>query len=146
MGANLNLLTLIQLLYTFHCKEHIYTLYTNCWCIKQTCIGTNTECDISPLIHATVFQTLWAVKCSVESAAAVCGSIFEVFTQLAVVCATALVVHWNYIYTFVQEGADLKVCDVYDATFPNISSAFNKAVSIVLLIKEGSDVNIRDFG
>jgi len=40
----------------------------------------------------------------------------------------------------------LKVCDVYGATFPNVLRALNKAVSILRLMKEGSDVNIPDFG
>ena len=71
---------------------------------------------------------------------------FKCLSNLPVVCATALVVHWNYLYTFVQEGAGMKVCDVYGATFPNISSAFNIIVSTVRLMKEGSDINIPDFG
>ena len=50
---------------------------------------------------------------------------FKYLHNLPVVCATALVVHWNYLYTFVQQGADLKVWDLYGATFPNISPAFN---------------------
>ena len=42
---------------------------------------------------------------------------FNYFRTLPVVCATALVVHWNYIYTFVQEFADLKLCNVHNAAF-----------------------------
>jgi hypothetical protein len=41
---------------------------------------------------------------------------FQYSRTLPVVCATALVVCWNYLDTFVQEGADLKLCDVYGAT------------------------------
>jgi len=70
---------------------------------------------------------------------------FKYLRTLTYECATALVVHWNYLYAFVQEGADLKVCDVYVA-FLHVSSAFNKTVSTLQLIKEGSDVNILYFG
>ena len=70
---------------------------------------------------------------------------FKYLRNLAVVCATALVVHWNYLYTFVQQGADLKVCDVYGATFPNISSAFNKLYQPFFLMKKVSDINIPHF-
>ena len=49
--------------------------------------GSNTECDISQLMHAAVFQFLWVVKCLDESAAAVSSCISCVFTA---VCATAL--------------------------------------------------------
>jgi len=70
---------------------------------------------------------------------------FKYLPTLPVLFSTALVVHWNYLYAFVQEGADLKVCDVYVA-FLHVSSAFNKTVSTLQLIKEGSDVNILYFG
>ena len=71
---------------------------------------------------------------------------FKYLRNLPVVCATALAVYWNYLYTFVEEGADMKVCDIYDATFPNVSPAFNITVSTVQLMKEGSDINIPHFG
>ena len=64
---------------------------------------------------------------------------------LPFVCVTALVVHWNYLHTFVQEGADLKVDDVYGVGFTNVSSAFTKTVSTLRLMKEGSDINIPYF-
>ena len=47
---------------------------------------------------------------------------------------------------FVQEGADLKVHDVYGADFPNVSSSFNELISALRLLKEASDVNIPDLG
>jgi len=50
--------TFIQLLDTLHFKEHSETVYTDCCCIELTFVGTNTEWDISTLIHATVFQNL----------------------------------------------------------------------------------------
>jgi hypothetical protein len=56
------------------------------------------------------------------------------------------VVHWNYLYTFVQEGADLKVHDVYGAAFCNSQLAFNITLSTLRMMKEGSDVNIPYFG
>ena len=68
------------------------------------------------------------------------------FRTLPVVCATALVVHWNYLYTFVQKGADLKVHDVYGVAFPNVSSAFNEPISALRLMYENSDLNIPDLG
>ena len=47
---------------------------------------------------------------------------------------------------FVQEGADLKVHDVYGADFPTVSSSFNELISALRLLKEASDVNIPDLG
>jgi len=38
--------------------ERSETVYTDCWCIELTFVGTNTEWDISTLIHATVFKIL----------------------------------------------------------------------------------------
>ena len=77
------------------------------------------------------------MKCSVDSTADVSGT---------TVCATALVVHWNYRYTFVQEGADLKVCDVNGAAFVMFHLfPFNTTVSTVRLMKDGSDVHILNF-
>jgi hypothetical protein len=34
--------------------------------MELTFNGSNDECDIRPLMHATVFQILWVVKCLVE--------------------------------------------------------------------------------
>jgi hypothetical protein len=41
---------------------------------------------------------------------------FQYSRTLPVVCATALVVCWNYLDTLAQESADLKLCDVYGAS------------------------------
>jgi len=71
---------------------------------------------------------------------------FKYFRTLLVLCATALVVHWNCIYTFVQKGADLKVCYVHSAAFVISNVCFNVNVSTVRLMKEGSSENIPDFG
>jgi len=50
--------TFIQLLEPFHFTEHTETVYTDCRLIELTFVGTNTEWDISTLIHATVFKIL----------------------------------------------------------------------------------------
>jgi len=42
---------------------------------------------------------------------------FKYLPTLPVLFSTALVVHWNYVYTFVQEGAEFKVCDVHSVDF-----------------------------
>jgi hypothetical protein len=55
-------------------------------------------------------------------------------------------VTWNQLSGFLQEGASLRACDVYCAAFCNISLAFNKTVSTLLLMKEVSAVNITDCG
>ena len=53
---------------------------------------------------------------------------------------------WNSLSAFLHVGVNLKSYDVYGAAFCNISLDFNKTVSTVRLMKEGSDVNITDFG
>jgi len=51
---------------------------------------------------------------------------FKCLPNLPAVCATALVVRWNNIYIFIQEFADLNVCDVHSVDF---------VISHMLLIK-----------
>ena len=52
-----------------------------------------------------------------ESAADVSSYTFYVFTHFASCVCHSTVVHWNYLYAFVQKGAALKVRDVYGAAF-----------------------------
>jgi hypothetical protein len=54
-----------------------------------------------------------------------------------------LLVTWNWLSAFLE--AYLKEYDVYGAAFC-ISLYFNKTVSTLYLMKEGSDVNLRDCG
>jgi len=49
-----------------------------------------------------------------------------------------LLVTWNSLSGFLQEGAYLKAYDVWGAAFHNISLDINKPVSPPRLMKEGS--------
>jgi len=46
MGANLELVRLIQLLYTSQFKQHTVTVDTSYWIMERTFNGSNTECDM----------------------------------------------------------------------------------------------------
>ena len=105
--------------------------------------GSNTECDISQLMHAPVFQFLWVVECLDESAAAVSSSISCVFTA---VCATVLACCFEMaICDFIRRCLFEGVWCLW-RSFCNMSLYFNKTVSIFHLMREGSHVNVWDFG